>query len=178
MRSYLAAFDTIVGQWIHSLPTWIHGLMYTVSFIGQPLITISIVAMIGLLSTAAQHYRLLVASIVALGTYGVNSILKEVFHRARPDTEYARGILLETYSFPSGHATSSVVIFGLAALIAWHLLPQPYATIAVTLLIVLIILIGISRVYLGAHYASDVLVGWGIGFVGLAIIVWIVRPFA
>lgn len=87
-------------------------------------------------------------------------------------------MVLETYSFPSGHAASSVVIFGLIALIAWHLLPQPYASIAVGLLVALIVLIGISRVYLGAHYATDVLVGWLVGAVGLAIIIWIVRPFA
>lgn len=178
MRTILASFDATVGQWVHTLPTWLHGLMYTVSFIGQPLITISIVLMIGLLSTAAQQYRLLIASIVALGTYGVNSILKELFHRARPNTEYVQGMILETYSFPSGHAASSVVIFGLVAVIAWHMLPQPYAALAVGLLVALILLIGVSRIYLGAHYASDVLIGWIIGFVGLAIIIWIVRPFA
>lgn len=135
-------------------------LMYAVSFIGQPLITIAMVIIIGIVAGVAARYRLLAACIVTLGTYGVNSGLKELFHRTRPNTEYARSMVLETYSFPSGHAASSVVIFGLIALIAWHLLPQPHASIAVGLLVALIVLIGISRVYLGAHYATDVLVGW------------------
>ncbi|MGB4761903.1 MAG: phosphatase PAP2 family protein [Candidatus Saccharimonas sp.] len=177
MRTFLASFDATIGNWIHTLPAWLHGLMYSVSFIGQPLITIPIVVAIGILATTAQQYRLLIASIVALGTYGVNSILKELFHRARPDTGYAEQMILETYSFPSGHAASSVVIFGLIALIAWYSLPQPYALIAAILLVVLILLIGLSRVYLGAHYPTDVVIGWCVGLVGLAIIVWIVRPF-
>ncbi len=178
MRTHISAFDSTIGQWIHALPAWLHPLMYAVSFIGQPLITIAMVIIIGIVAGVAARYRLLAACIVTLGTYGVNSGLKELFHRTRPNTEYARSMVLETYSFPSGHAASSVVIFGLIALIAWHLLPQPYASIAVGLLVALIVLIGISRVYLGAHYATDVLVGWLVGAVGLAIIIWIVRPFA
>lgn len=177
MRTYISTFDSTIGQWIHSLPAWLHGLMYTVSFIGQPLITIALVVVIGVASVIAARYRLLAACIVALGTYGVNSGLKELFHRSRPDTEYARNMVLETFSFPSGHAASSVVIFGLIALIAWHLLPQPYAAIVVAAIVILILLIGISRVYLGAHYASDVVIGWLVGAIGLAIIIWIVKPF-
>lgn len=178
MRPLLSTFDTTISRSVQSLPDGLYGLMYTVSFIGQPIFTLVIILAVAIFSAALQQYRLLVAAFVAAATFGANSVLKELFHRPRPDTEYARGMILETYSFPSGHAASSVVVFGLLAYIAYHLLPQPFGGIVAGLLILLILLIGISRIYLGAHYPSDVLAGWLVGSIGLAIIIWVVRPLA
>lgn len=176
MKPFIASFDSTISHWVQQLPPGLYGLMYSVSFIGQPLITIAVGVIIGIAAAATHHYRLVVASFVALATFGANSVLKELFHRSRPATDYARDMILETYSFPSGHAASSVAIFGLLAYIAWHTLPQPLAGITTGLLVLLILLIGISRIYLGAHYASDVVVGWLVGLVGLVIIVVVVRP--
>ncbi len=85
--------------------------------------------------------------------------LKRLFHRDRPDTLYYN----LGYSFPSGHAFFAVVIFGMLAYIfardAW-----PNKRIVVwTIAIILILLVGFSRVYLGEHYPSDVLAGYLVG---------------
>lgn len=177
MRAFIQQFDATVISFIQSWPQWLHGIMYAFSFIGQPIFTIAILVCIGIYGVMEQHTRLLLASLVAGATFGTNSILKLLFQRARPDG-YEGSTLIETFSFPSGHAASAVVIFGLVAYLAWHILPHPWSYVVVVLLTVLIIGIGVSRVYLGAHFPSDVLAGWLVGAIGLAIIVWIIKPLS
>ena len=178
MQSVLHQFDRHLTVVIQGWPAWLHGYMNWVTWIGQPVITLLIVIAIGVYAALHGMTRLGWAAVVAGVTFGINSLLKLLIQRARPDTEYVRTTLLDTYSFPSGHAASSVVIFGLVALIAWHALPLLWAIVAVMALVVLIVSIGLSRVYLGAHYPSDVLIGWIVGSIGLAVIIWWVRPFA
>jgi undecaprenyl-diphosphatase len=73
---------------------------------------------------------------------------------------------MKTHSFPSGHACGSAVAYGAIAAVTG----SPVIAIVVT---VLVLLIGISRIYLGAHYPSDVVAGWLIGILGLMwLITW------
>ena len=150
--------------------------MHTLSFIGRPVFTITVVIAIGLVALWQQNARLVVASVVAGGTFGINSLLKLWVQRPRPDSYLSEDVLLPTFSFPSGHAASTVAIFGLVACILYHVLPQPWGLVAAIILAVIIIGIGVSRVYIGAHYPSDVLAGWMVGLIGLVIIIWVVRP--
>ena len=85
--------------------------------------------------------------------------------RARPDA--LEPIIVEHgFSFPSGHATLSMVAYGvLAVLISRSRLPQGVRTAAVVGLALLIVAIGISRIWLGVHYPTDVLAGWTAGWV-------------
>ena len=65
------------------------------------------------------------------------------------------------YSFPSGHSALSTVAYGILALLVIHSdLPRSLKRAIVAALVVLILLVGLSRVYLGVHYPSDVLGGW------------------
>jgi undecaprenyl-diphosphatase len=91
-----------------------------------------------------------------------NTLIKEVVARPRPLLD---PLLIRTdFSFPSGHAMNSVVFFGLVALFSLQLIAQRWQRILVILFSVLIpLLMGVSRVYLGVHHASDVMVGFILG---------------
>ncbi len=87
----------------------------------------------------------------------LNYILKLIFSRTRP---IDINIITETgYSFPSGHAMISLAIYGFLAYLLWKS-DYKYKKIGVSLLVLLIVLIGISRIYLGVHYTSDVIAGF------------------
>lgn len=176
MKQFIHQFDTVITIWVQSWPSMLAPLMQLLSFIGRPVFTISTVIVVGAVALWQHNARLVIASLVAGGTFGVNSLLKLWIQRSRPDGYLSEDIILPTFSFPSGHAASSVAIFGLAAYILYHVLPQPWGLVAAIIIALAIVGIGISRVYIGAHYPSDVLVGWIVGLIGLAIIIWIVRP--
>lgn len=110
-----------------------------------------------------------VASNLAL-SFGCNQLLKLVFSRARP---FGISLIEETgYSFPSGHAMVSIAFYGfLIYLIYKTNWKKNYKIISILLLSVLILLIGVSRIYLGVHYASDIIAGFSIGFVYLSIFI-------
>lgn len=176
MKQLVHQFDHTLTGYIASLPSWLHTPFLIVTFIGQPIITMGIGLVIAGIAFGRNNQRLLIASVVALSTMGINTIMKYAFERDRPLTEYVANMVVKSYSFPSGHAAGSTVMFGLLAYLAFQALPQPWGGVTAALLVLLILSIGISRVYLGAHFPSDVVIGWLVGLVGLAIIIFIVRP--
>ncbi|WP_372370898.1 phosphatase PAP2 family protein [Candidatus Uabimicrobium sp. HlEnr_7] len=99
-----------------------------------------------------------------LFTVLINTILKEIFTRPRPFVVHPQLQLFSAqgYSFPSGHAQIAVVFWGY---LAYYLRNKVFWLISLTL----ILLIGISRVYLGVHYPTDVLCGWLVGSGCLAV---------
>ena len=92
----------------------------------------------------------------------LNNIIKIIFMRARPDIN---PLVIETsYSFPSGHSMISMAFYGyLIYIIYTHKDNIKIKWILITLLSILILLIGISRIYLGVHYTSDVIGGFCFG---------------
>ncbi len=99
-----------------------------------------------------------------------NSALKTVIARARPDL---LDPLVEEhgFSFPSGHSALGMVAYGvLAVLVSRTRLPIAVRRIVIVALVVLIGLIGLSRVWLGVHYPTDVLAGWAAG--GVIVLVY------
>lgn len=92
---------------------------------------------------------------------GLNQLLKRIFARPRPEIEDQ----LSSFSFPSGHAQISVLFFlTLAYLISKWLKNKKWKFTTYGLMLVLIFLIGLSRIAEGRHYATDVLAGWSIGY--------------
>lgn len=98
----------------------------------------------------------------------LNLLLKAIFARTRPDLATAV-ITARWYSFPSGHAMGTFITFGALAYIA---LRQPWPWVAksgsLALALTIVVLVGLSRVYLGVHWASDIAGGWSAGTVWLA----------
>ena len=176
MRNYLARFDTSITQFIQSWPQWLELPMVAVTFLGQPFFTVGIAFAIAAYGFYKTNERLVLAGSVAAITFGVCSIIKIFLKRDRPATEYVNNMFFDTFSFPSGHATGAMVSYGLLAYLAWTYLPAPWNIIGPIVLSVLIALIGISRVFLGAHYPSDVIGGWLLGALGLFIIIYYIKP--
>ena len=98
-----------------------------------------------------------------VGGFGVQATLKLAFARARPDLWPAL-VQETTYSFPSGHAAMSTVFFGGLAAVVVHLTPKRgIRIVAVCAAAVCVIAVASSRIYLGAHWATDTLAGVLVG---------------
>lgn len=106
----------------------------------------------------------------------LNQSLKRILQRPRP-TEYR--IIQETgYSFPSGHSMISMAFYGYLIYLIYRYVKNKYIKwLSISLLSILICLIGISRIYLGVHYTSDVLGGFLISISYLVIYISAVNKF-
>jgi undecaprenyl-diphosphatase len=170
MRRYVHHFDRIIIDKIVALPAWIRPTMLFMTLLGQPPITVGLAAGVTGYGLARDNTVLVASGCIAIGTFAISSLLKLFLRRARPDNDYVRNMIIHTFSFPSGHAAGSLVSFGLVAYIisvAWPV----WAAAAIIITAILCLLIGISRIYLGAHYPSDVIGGWIVGGLGLFIII-------
>lgn len=176
MHSRLLNFDKYFGALIMKLPIWLHPVMMFATLIGQPVILISVAVAVAILGYAKRQFGVVFAELLALLSFAGNTVIKNITQRSRPDTLYAQNMKIKSYSFPSGHAFGSVVIYGLLAYLVFSRLPEPWNYIVTTILVSLIILIGVSRVYLGAHFPSDVLAGWLLGGSCLSLIIYFLRP--
>lgn len=114
-------------------------------------------------------------SAVAAVTVVFNKIVKIVVARPRPD---ATMFLVEQggYSFASGHAVSSMAVYGLIVYLMLRNKPQNYKKITI-LAALFAILVGISRIYVGVHYPSDVLAGWCEGIVIIVVAIALINKF-
>jgi len=96
-------------------------------------------------------------------TLGVSEIAKYLFQRSRPDLNLAL-ISAQGYSFPSNHAVIAVVFYGLLSYFLFQFLKREWLKkILILSLAILVFLIGGARIYLGAHWFSDVIGGWSLG---------------
>lgn len=107
---------------------------------------------------------------IGLGGFVVNYVMKLSFQRTRPPHPLIDR--LQNFSFPSGHATSAFIFYGLLAYLVWKTnLQRRYKYLIGFVLILFSLLIGFSRVYLRVHYFTDVLAGLAIGFAWLILTV-------
>lgn len=106
----------------------------------------------------------------------LNILLKNIIQRPRPD---AFRLISETgYSFPSGHSMVSMAFYGfLIYLSVKYLKNKKFKVVLITFLSILIILIGISRIYLGVHYTSDVIAGFMISVCYLIVYTSLVKKY-
>ena len=113
-------------------------------------------------------------SAVVLGGNFLNFCLKHLIQRGRPAFDDPL-FSLPTYSFPSGHAMASTVLYGLLAIYVSVRARQRYAApVAIGAAVLMVALVSFSRVYLGLHYLSDVMGGLseGIAWLALSVIAW------
>ncbi len=104
----------------------------------------------------------------------LNNLLKIIFMRTRPDINPL--VIESSYSFPSGHSMVSMAFYGYLIYIIWtHKDNKKIKWIHTILFSILIVLIGISRIYLGVHYASDVIGGFCFSISYLIIFVYVCK---
>ena len=159
------AFDVAVLQWLHAHQhPLLTQLMVEMTYLGTGTVVIVVVGVAALFLWHTEHKhsaRLLLAA--TIGNIVLNGTLKFVYHRARP-TVFEWQTTAVSSSFPSGHAMSATVVYGTVAYLLMRLQKHVWAK-ALTLCtaVLLVLLICLTRLYLGVHYPSDVLGGIVVG---------------
>jgi undecaprenyl-diphosphatase len=176
MHSLFVKFDRFFGLAIKKLPKKLLTVMLSATFIGTPIILIIVAVIVAILGYFKHLPNIEMAELLALTAFAGNTVLKTILHRVRPDTMYVQHMKIKSYSFPSGHAFGSVVIYGLLVFISFTDILHPWNYIISSAIAGLILLIGVSRVYLEAHFPSDIVAGWILGGLCLILIIIIVKP--
>lgn len=152
------AFDDMVYKTIsHTISTPVTSIFKVLTNLGGTIgiITVTILILIFLKSNIQKYYVVLNLLIITMS----NQILKFIIQRPRPIEH--RIIDESGYSFPSGHSMVSMAFYGFLIYLIYKTIENKRIKWGLcTLLSVLILFIGISRIYLGVHYASDVIGGF------------------
>ncbi|AII50970.1 phosphatase PAP2 family protein [Hymenobacter sp. APR13] len=170
-----ATFDAAAFRWVQRLlgprQQWVEAVTFLAS---RNFITIAGLLLINWLLLLRRHrwYSLLVP-VVALGSITLNLVLKQFYNRPRPLLPLVSASGL---SFPSGHAMISASFYGLLVyLVQTHVRPQGLRWLLTALLVSIILLIGLTRVYLRVHYATDVIAGFTAGLVWLVVAIPVLK---
>mgnify|MGYP000156130007 CR=1 FL=1 len=159
--------DTLILLKIRVIHTpLLDSIMSGITFLGQPTVLVIISLSLGVwLLLKRRRAEATTLAIAALGAAGLNYLLKELFARDRPAL-WDRVVDVRYYSFPSGHAMVSIVMYGLIGyLLATRF--QRWRVSIFILTIILVIAIGFSRLYLGVHWPTDIAAGYAAGLVWL-----------
>ena len=131
---------------------------------GTVVLAISVLSA-GLLALLKRRYYAFLVVVAVTGGWILSPILKALFGRDRPQVVEWRVPHAGQASFPSGHAMMAMVLYAVLAYVIHRISNRAWVSIvAITLAAILVTLIGITRVYLGVHYPSDVLAGYAVGF--------------
>jgi undecaprenyl-diphosphatase len=161
------AFDVAILRAAQSFRvdhTWVAEVMRDLSGLGSTaVLTLFTLVAVGYLAVVrARLIALLVAAAVITGSVGV-SVLKAQFGRPRPGPDFAE-LIAPGMSFPSGHATIAAIVFlTIAALIASTRTRASEQTYILAMATLMALLVGLSRMALGVHWATDVVAGWAFG---------------
>jgi undecaprenyl-diphosphatase len=160
-------FDERVLLWLDARATaWLDVTALKVTALGDTLVVVTIALIAGtLLWLLGQRAYAALLAVAVGGGFVIYPVLKEVFDRPRPQLFEWRAHYAGASSYPSGHATMSMVLLVVLAYIIHRLANRRWIGVAAALVAgVGVLLIGISRLYLGVHYPSDVLAGYAVGF--------------
>ncbi|WP_064091283.1 phosphatase PAP2 family protein [Rossellomorea aquimaris] len=160
----IANFDNGVFAVVHAfISPKLTTFMKSITFMGGvKWLTIFTICVVVILLFLKKHLLALFIALTISSGAGFNWLLKWIFKRERPDIE----ALIEQggYSFPSGHSMGSFIFYGALAFILFRALDHKrYKWASVVFVCTLVLLIGLSRVYLGVHYPSDILAGFTAG---------------
>lgn len=159
--------QTVLNFFVSMRADWLVFLMLIITYLGNAIMVAVLTALSAISFYIHKHYARILPLLVSVGGSTITVyILKTLINRPRP-----LAILYPEFesSFPSYHAAAAVALYGffLYTILKHdhHYLKKPF----MIFLFILIVLIGISRLYLGEHYFSDVIAGYAIGLIWLLI---------
>lgn len=153
-------------------PAWMEEAGRDITALGSfAVLTILVVATVIYLVLRNRTRTALFVSFAVVGGTAISTGLKMAFDRPRPELVEATRVF--TSSFPSGHATVSAVVYlTLGVMLAEATSHRPLRIYFIALAVFLTVIVGISRVYLGVHYPTDVIAGWSLG-TAWALLCWV-----
>lgn len=155
-------------------PDWLREAGLDITALGSPAVLIlMIVAVMGLMKIRRKHSEIVVTAVTTISGSIFAILLKYTLGRDRPEVvPHLREVT--TPSFPSGHAMISAVVFMTLGILLTRVVPGRTAKIYCLIwAMILTFLVGISRIYLGVHYPTDVLAGWMAG-IAWALGCWVI----
>ncbi len=160
-------FDQVVREWVHRYASpGMTRAMTAISLLGYNVLIVELVIALAVFAKLKWRRAALWLTIAMAGSLVLDLTLKYVYHRTRPTAYF--GMAPHSYSFPSGHAMCSFCFYGvLAGLLSARTKPLVWRLLIWSAAAALVIAIGLSRIYLGVHYPSDVVAGY------LAATVWV-----
>jgi undecaprenyl-diphosphatase len=160
-------FDESVRSWAHQFAsTGMTRAMKIISLLGYEVLLLEVAIAFVILLKLRWRRAAIWLAIAMIGSVLLDTALKYFYHRVRPAPFF--GPEANYYSFPSGHALSSLCFYGImAGLLSARIKPLPWRIALWTAAVLLTVAIGFSRIYLGVHYPSDVVAGY------LAATVWV-----
>jgi undecaprenyl-diphosphatase len=160
-------FDQVVREWVHAYSSpGVTRVMNGISLLGYNVLIIELVIVLAVFAKLRWRRAALWLIVTMTGSLVLDLTLKYIYHRTRPTAYF--GMAPHSYSFPSGHALCSFCFYGvLAGLLSARTKPLAWRLLIWFTAAALVIAIGLSRIYLGAHYPSDVVAGY------LAATVWV-----
>lgn len=144
-------------------PSWLPEAARDITALGSfSVLTILVVGIVAFLAITGKRATALFLTVSVLGGTAISTVLKILFDRPRPELTGVAKVF--TASFPSGHATISAVVYlTLGALLAEISESRQLAGFFYVSAVFLTVLVGLSRIYLGVHFPTDVVAGWSIG---------------
>lgn len=178
-----------VNNIIFATDSWLENLLFLeqtqfltsmfsfVTVLGNTVIVVAIMLIVGIALFFLKFHSAYVVGLATtlVGAGATNFIMKALIGRERPDG-ITQTIVETSSSFPSGHATFSLALYGFLTYFLCKHYPK-YSTLFITLGSLLIIAIGFSRLYLGVHFPSDVLAGFALGGLWLLIGIEVAKRF-
>jgi len=181
------ALDKYANPFLHSIASpLLDAVMNGITSLGSvEIVGAFFVLAVVLLIFYGRREEALFLGVAIGGSVALNGTMKVIFERPRPALPWAH--VLPDYSFPSGHSMNSFVFYVAIALILWGAYGRRVGAVALAVALLIAVAVGLSRIYLGYHYLSDVVGGFAAGLAWLLIVViafqvvprtWARRPWA
>lgn len=152
---------------------WLTPVMQSISELALPVVLL--VMLLAVEAFAPGRRPGMCAAVNLALVFALNIALKEIVHRPRP--EGFRLITETGYSFPSGHSMVAMAFYGLLAWMVWHYERDRFVrALCVSGFMLVVVAVGLSRIYLGVHYATDVMAGFCISLAWLGFYTKVVAP--
>ncbi|WP_214739844.1 phosphatase PAP2 family protein [Exiguobacterium sp. s48] len=160
--------NTLVYEWLQPLPDRVFAYVTELGS-AQVIVGLSVLGLLFWLwrGERVEAWRLV---LVGVGTLLLTQVLKLVYGIDRPLIDAS--LDATTYSFPSGHSSGSLALYGLMAYVLYK---RRESKLAIIVLVCLVLAVSLSRVILNVHYFSDVIGGWLVALTVIALSEWIIR---